>query len=216
LKRLSILAAAAILGCGASDDDTRAVLASTKTTAATYASYQWMIERGENGENEDGWAAEFNSGDWHRIENRFRHVLGNCRTHELFEFEVATGEVRHGKDTGSAVCGVALDGGIDAIARSPSIKSAYGTLDTIRVTDKERVRHYQVDKRGILFRVDWFPRDGSRFPCLVQQPVAILPTLPAKNIFSEKTLATTVTPEKYRGRPQAVSDSGPSGKRCGG
>lgn len=216
MSKLLLLLAVVVLGGGAADDGARAVLARTKTTSATYASYGWMTSRDGSGSNEDSWASEFHSGDWHRIENRWRHVLANCRTHDLFEYEVATGELKRGKDADSSACGITLDGGIDSVVRLASVKSnLYGKLDAIRVTDERRVRRYQVDTRGILVRVDWRARDGSQFPCLDQEPIAILPTLPSKNIFTEKSLAKTVTPEAYQTRPSKMSETAPSGKRCG-
>ena len=209
--RFAIVAIA--LTCGATDDGARAVLSRTKNTNATYASYQWMVQRDENGGDHDGWAAEFHRGDWHRIENQWRRAVANCRTHKGFILEVATGEIQ--RLDASNVCGVDDTVPITSVVRLPSIPaSGYGALDVIRVIDEHRVRSYQVDRRGALVWVNWSPRDGLLYPCLTQESAAILTTLRADDIFTRKSLAVAATPSRYQQRPMHFAVNGLPGIRC--
>ena len=210
-----VFAAVILLSGVAVDDGAKAVLERTRSSTTTYASYEWMTVRDEEGANLDGWAAEFHRGDWHRIETQWRHALTNCRTGDAYIYEVSSGTLRQFDDKQNATCGVTSAGGIESVERLPSVSiKPYGRLDFIRVTDARRIRNYQVDSRGLLVRADWFQRDGSRFPCLIQEPVAILRVLPAQDIFSVKSIAKAVTPERYRQNPMPATAKGPSGKSC--
>ena len=209
------LAAVLLLSGAATSNSGESALARSRNTTATYASYQWMIQRDGEGANGDGWAAEFHHGVWHRIENGFRHALANCRTGDAYVYELSTGESHHFQDKLNANCGITSAGGIESAVRLGGLSTKlFGRLDVFKVIDSERTRHYEVNNFGALIRVDWFPRDGSRYPCLIQQPVAIFSKLPFDDIFSVKSLISTVTPEEYRHRPSRVSNTGPSGKNC--
>ena len=211
----SILAGILLLAGAPTVDGANAILARSRNSMATYASYQWIILRDAEGANLDGWSAEFHRGKWHRIENRWVHVLANCVTGDAHIYEISTGRTRQFRDEQNATCGITGFGDIESVVRLPSVSvKPFGRLDFIRVTDKKRIRHYQVDARGALVRVDWFQRDGSRYPCLIQEPLEISSVLPSPDLFSVNSLARTVTPEKYRHAPGVISSTGPSGSSC--
>ena len=210
-----ILAGIVLLAGASSDDVANAILERSRNSTATYASYQWFIARNADGGNSDGWFSEFHRGNLHRIENRWVRVLANCVTGDTHIYEISTGQTRQFQDENNAICGITGFGDIESVDRLPSVTiKPFGKLDFIRVTDKKRIRHYQVDLRGVLVRVDWFQRDGSPYPCIIQVPIEVRPALPARDIFSVKSLARTVTPEKFRHAPEIVSSIGPSGLSC--
>ena len=215
MRRAAFLAVVVALSIGAADDDARAVLDRTKTTTATFASYDWMTGRDEKGLGSGMWVAEFHSGDWYRGESAVVRVIVNCRTHEGYSFNVASGELRRDDTLYAGDCGIATGGSIESVERLPTIaKSAFGTLDVIKVTDASRVRYYQVDKRGVIIRSNWTARDGSAYPCVQAEPIARLTTLPAGEIFTKASLATSVVAAQFRRPPSAFPAQALSGKPC--
>ena len=202
--------------CGAVGDDARAVLDRTKTTTATFASYDWMTARDDKGLGSDMWVAEFHSGDWYRGESAVLRVVVNCRTHEGYSFNVLSGDLRRDDTLYVGDCGISTDGSIESVERLPmATDSAFGRLDVIKVTDATRVRYYQVDKRGVIMRSNWTARDGSAYPCVQAEPIARLAKLPAGDIFTKASLATSAVAPAYRRPRSPFPSKALSGKSCG-
>ncbi|MES2097955.1 MAG: hypothetical protein V4459_14475 [Pseudomonadota bacterium] len=210
---LASLAATFIVGA-TGDDDPESVITRTKTTTATYASYDWMIERDEEGAANDGWAAEFNAGDWHRVENASRRVLANCRSHIGYIYDVASGETASDDTVWVGACGIYTGTQILSVDRLPGVTTKTGMVDVIRITDRQRVRYYQVDARGVILRSNWTAANGSPAPCLQGEPIARLNALPPGEIFSRASLARSVVAERYRKPPKTLPPIGLSGKSC--
>lgn len=201
--------------CGAAaDDDPESVVTRTKTTTATYASYDWMIERDAEGAANDGWAAEFNAGDWHRVESASRRFLANCRTHVGYIYDVASDETVSDDTVWVGACGIYTGTQILSVDRLPGVTTKAGAIDVIRITDRQRIRYYQVDARGVILRSNWTAANGSPAPCLQGEPIARLNTLPPGDIFSRASLARSVVAERYRKQPRTLPATGLSGKSC--
>jgi len=213
--REALLLVVFLLTPGATGDDARTVLDRTKTTAATYASYDWMTGRDEKGIANDMWVAEFREGNRYRAETVDFRAVVNCHTHEGYSLNVRSGELKR-DDTLYDECGVSTSGSIESVVRLPSVtSSAFGMLDVIKVTDATRIRYYQVDRRGVIMRSNWTARDGSPYPCIQAEPIARVATLPPGDIFSPKSLTTSVVATQYRRPPPVFPVTGLSGKRCG-
>lgn len=215
MKTFALFAVLLATVCGAADGDGRAVLDRTKSTTATYASYDWMVGRDDQGRGEDMWVAEFHSGEWYRGESSILRVVVNCRTHEGYSLNVPSGELRRDDTLYMGDCGISTSGSIESVARLPSVAtSPFGRLDVIKVTDATRIRYYQVDKRGVIMRSNWTPRDGTAYPCIQAEPIARLTTLPPGGIFSKASLAASVVSSQYRHPPPAFPAKALSGKAC--
>ena len=214
MLRGALVAVVLLAGAG-SGDGAQSVLECSRITADTYAAYDWMVERDQEGANRDAWTAEFHRGHWHRIENPWRRVITNCETGETYSYEISNGLIDQWTDKTNAVCGISDRTGIESVVRLPGLTDpVFGPLDVIRVTDARLTRTYQVNPHGALIRIDWAATDGSRYPCFIQHPVAYSAELPAEDIFSQASLSQTVTPENYREAPKSVPPNGPSGNQC--
>lgn len=212
--RLSLALLPATLLIAATPDDPETVITRTKTTTVTYAAYDWMIERDAEGAANDGWAAELHAGDWHRGENAVMRTLANCRTHEGWVHNVASGETWADDTLWLGACGISTAAQILSVDRLPGATGKSGALDVIKVTDRQRVRYYQVDARGVIWRNNWTAANGSPAPCLQAEPIARLSVLPPGDIFTRASLTRSVVAERYRTAPKELPATGLSGKSC--
>lgn len=215
--RLAALAlgAALLVGAQASDEDGWPVIQRTKTTTATYTAYEWNVLRDNEGNVADSWAAEFHSGDWHRLEFARVRIVANCRTHEGFVFRTDTGSVQGNGTIWLTACGIDTSVQIIATDRLPSIPSKNGPLDVIRIKTPQWVRYYAVDRKGVIVRSSRNAANGSASPCGQNRAVAILSGLPAKDMFSRASLTRSFVPERYRTAPKGPPPPGLAGTRCG-
>lgn len=210
-----ILAAALLTGAQAVDDGGEAVVLRTKTTTATYSAYQWNTIRDAEGNPSASWAAEFHSGDLHRLEVEGVRIVANCRTHEGYVFDVKSGETSDNDTVWLAACGIDTADQIVAIDRLPSLPGKNGALDVIRITTKPWVRYYAVDRDGVIVRSHRVAPNGSPSPCLQNEAVAILSSLPARGMFTRASLAKSFVPQRYRDPPKGPLQTGLAGKSCG-
>lgn len=215
--KLAILAIGALLltAAQAADDSGEALIQRTKTTTATYSLYSWMVQRDDEGEPNDTWAAEFNSGDWHRVEGDKFRVIANCRTHEGHIYDVAAGTTQESDTAWVGACGVATGAQILSVDRVASIPSKYGPLSVVRITQKGWVRLYAIDANGVLVRAQWSASNGSPAPCIQSEPIAVLTSLPRKDMFTTASLAVPAVPPRYQVRPKDFPTAGLAGKACG-
>lgn len=211
-----ILAAALLTGAQAADDSGEAIVQRTKTMTGTYASYAWLYQRNEEGEQIDAWSAEFHNGDWHRAEGADIRTLANCRTHEGWVYTVKTGDLVEDDQVWIGACGIFTGNQITAIDRLPDADGgAWGTLRMVRVTDRQFVRTYAIDARDIIIRGNWVKANGSPSPCIQMEPIAILGKVPSGTWFAPDSLKRSAVVERYRTRPAAPAPLALSGKSCG-
>ncbi len=216
LASLAIGGAALLVGAAPQgEDDGWSVVQRTKTTKATYSAYQWNIVRDDEGNPADLWAAEFHSGDMHRLEAEMVRVVANCRTHEGYVLDVKTGETRDSDTAWLMACGIDTSDQITAVDRLPSIPGKNGPLDVIRIKGGEFVRYYAIDRNGVIVRSNRVAPNGSPSPCSQNQAIAILPTLPARDMFTRASLARSFVAERYRQPPKGPPLPGLAGTHCG-
>lgn len=217
--RRSFLLLTAILLVGAApqgdDDSGWSIIQRTKTTNATFSSYQWATIRDEQGKNLDGWTADFRSGDWERLEVAQVRVVANCRTHEGYYYDVASGETKTSDDIWLTACGIDTSEPIIATDRLPSIQGSDGPLDLVRIKTAVWIRYYAIDRNGVIVRMSRVAANGASMPCVQNNAVAILKTLPSKDMFSRESLTQSFTPERYRQPPKGPTPPGLMAGRCG-
>lgn len=200
----------------AADESAEALIQRTKAPSATYSLYQWAVQRGEEGQVMDAWFAEFNSGDWHRVERPMGRAIANCRTHMGYIYIVETGEIRANDQVWITACGVSTFDQILSADRLPAITMpGYGKLDMLKVGEARTNRLYAIDRNGILIRAQWTATNGSPSPCMQIEPIAMQPKLPAKDMFTPESLKRSFMPEKYMTRPKDFPAAGLAGHGCG-
>lgn len=213
--RLTALLFGAVLLVGAQvEDSPEAVLMRTKTTQATYTAYEWNAARDEEGNPSGEWAAEFHSGDWHRLEVPRVRIVANCRTHEGYSYDVKSNTSRASDTAWLGACGIDTAGQIIAVDRMPSIQGKNGRLDVIRIKGTPWLRYYAVDRNGVIVQSNRVAPNGSPAPCLQNRAVAILSSLPTKDMFSRASLARSFVPDRYRQPPKGPPPPGLAGTRC--
>lgn len=199
----------------AANDGADAVVGRTRTTSATYATYSRVFALTDDGDADNGWAAEFHSGDWHRNESAKFRVIANCRTHVGYAFDVESQQLQKAPDIYKGACGIVDAPDVIATDRLAPVTGKYGRLDVVRITDTRFTRFYAIDAHGVIVRSIWSAKNGSPAPCFQIEPNAIMNVLPAGNIFSVASLKDSVVPTRYRVMRQRIPDVGLSGKSCG-
>ncbi len=215
MRGLALIAAAGLLVGAQGEDDGWPVVQRTKTTRATYTAYEWNVVRDDEGNPQDGWAAEFHSGDLHRLEIAGARIVANCRTHEGHIYDVKAGETQDSDTIWLTACGIDTTDQIVAVDRLAPIADKSGPLDVIRIKGGAWVRFYAIDRNGVIVRSNRIAANGSPSPCVQNRAVAILPTLPARDLFTRASLAKSFVPERYRQPPATPPLPGLGGAHCG-
>lgn len=207
LRRLT-LAAALVLsmpaGAAAPDDAARAkaVIQRTKTTKATYAVYTWNIIRLKGAEPVEEWAAEFNSGNLHRVETPRDRLVANCRRLDGAHRSLVDGTVKTGRAVANNACGIAYDDAIRQVSWLGRFPSPWGEVDRVRLVGLGLIRTYDVNKAGVIVSSTIASEDKPDKALLEMRTVALERRLPAGRIFTRASLAKSVVPAKFSQPPR--------------
>ena len=182
--------------------DASIILARTKTTRTTYSLYGWNRVTLTAGTAEEGWAAEFHSGNLHRVETARDRVVANCKTGKGFGYSVETKKPYEGAWIARTACGIDTNTPFEAVEWQGIVQTAFGPVDRIRIVAGKLVRRYDVSPEGILLGAVFSDNEPGEPRRLLNWAVAVEKTLPGKDIFSRASLRRSVVPERYK-RPPA-------------
>jgi hypothetical protein len=72
------------------------IVSRTHTTRATYAVYYWNRITPARGEASEEWSAEFNRGNWHRVETPRDRMIADCAAMKGIDLSLETGQIVSG------------------------------------------------------------------------------------------------------------------------
>jgi hypothetical protein len=220
-----VLSAVALVLLGAStsaavtepapDPRARAVFERTKQTRATYALYAWNWVRGSGFEAGPHWSAEFHRGNLHRVETPHVRVVADCGARTGTMLHVGTNRIESGAGVAGAACGINSNFPLRNLEWLGRRSSRFGPVETLRILDLADERIYAVDETGVLVASEIFPRDPAATYCVQQEPLAIERKLPAKDMFSTKSLGRSFAAGRFLASPTAaVGDLWLGTRRC--
>jgi len=177
------------------------VLERTKLTRATYSLFGWtsVSEPGEAPRAE--WAAEFHSGDLHRVETPGTRVVADCRAGTGFALSVESGEVIEGPGVANAACGINTNRVFHAAEYVGRVQTEFGPADRVRLTDDEMIRDYDVSPDGVLLGSTFRAGDEEETQILLSETVDLLRDAPDPDMFDPESLDRSFVPEAYRQAP---------------
>lgn len=177
------------------------VLERTKLTRATYSLFQWTIVNAPGEEPRAEWAAEFHSGDLHRVETPATRVVANCRAGTGIALSVDSGEVVEGPSVANVACGINTNRVFHAAEYRGSVQTAFGPADRVRLTDDELIREYDVSPDGVLLRAAFLANDPGEPQILLSETVDLRREVPDPDMFDRESLDRSYVPEAYRQPP---------------
>ena len=190
---LSCAAVAAI------DQRAQEVIERSRKTTATYSLYMWnKVDRPNEGPGEE-WSAEFHKGTLHRVETKDVRVVADCAAVMGTYIDVNTGETSTNAQAARVACGISAATPIRSAEWIARVKSRFGPVDRIRVTDDKNIRTYDVTDDGALVGGMIADLDGT--VRLEGIAAGLLSTLPEEDMFSKESLQRSVVPDQYRHRP---------------
>jgi hypothetical protein len=180
------------------DPRAAAVVERTHTTNATYSVYLWttinLPGRAPIGE----WAAEFHQGTLHRVETPRDRIVADCAAMTGAHLQVSTGAIDRGGEYARTACGI--DQGEILHSRWVGrLQTDFGAADAILLSRSDGDRTYAVTDNGALIAETISDEAGELR--LINHAVALLPSLPSTDIFSEDSLRNSVVADKYRLEP---------------
>lgn len=181
------------------DPRVTAITARTRESRATYALYNWTRITRPGRDPIEEWAAEFNRGAMHRVETPRDRIVADCAAMTATYYNVLTGEESTGSDIAKTACG------IDSTL--PNVRSTwlgrsetqFGPADRILIERSDGIRTYAVADNGAIIAESITNPAGVRI--LTNAAVAVLPTLPADDIFSTDSLQSSVVPDEFKAKP---------------
>lgn len=181
----------------------KAVVDRTKTTQETYAQYSWN-EIVADGRTIQEWAAEFHSGDKHRVETPRDRVIADCRAQTGIALSLVTGKTVEGPMVARSACGINTNKAFTSAEWQGLVRTRFGPADRVRLADKDVVRTYDISPTGVILRTTYV--DGAdRRLVLSSEAVGVLPQLPASDIFDKASLARSYVPERFKTAPDSGS-----------
>lgn len=200
-----ILSAPALAAPPAAPDTTAqamAVIKRSKTTKATYSVYTWNIIRLKGAEPVEEWAAEFNSGNLHRVETPRDRVVADCARMDAAHRSLIDGTVKTGRTVANTACGIAYDDAIRQVLWLGTFPSPWGEVDRVRLVGAGLIRSYDVTKAGVIVASTFANEDKPGQAVLEMRTVALEKRLPAGKVFNRASLAKSVVPVKFTWPPQ--------------
>lgn len=179
-----------------------AVIKRSKTTKATYAVYTWNIIRLKGADPVEEWAAEFNSGNVHRVETPRDRVVADCARMDAAHRSLVDGTVKTGATIANTACGIANDDSIRQVSWLGKFPSPWGEVDRVRLVGAGLIRSYDVTKAGVIVASTFASEDKPDKAVLEMRTVALEKRLPAGRIFNRASLAKSVVPLKFTRPPQ--------------
>ena len=180
------------------DPKALAIIERTRTTRADYSMFAWNHVTPSGGEPREEWSAEFNKGHFHRVETPRDRLVADCAAGTGTGVEAGTDKVFSGSFIADAACGVQANSTIVSATYDGQTEGPFGPVDLITVSDPKNVRTYQVAANGAIVGATIRSRDGHLE--LEMITVALQHSAP-EDIYSEKSLAESAVPEKYRKPP---------------
>lgn len=210
LRRLALAAALflpmpALAAPPAAADSTAqamAVIKRSKTTKATYAVYTWNIIRLKGAEPVEEWAAEFNSGNFHRVETPRDRLVADCKAMNAAHRSLLDGSMKTGRAVANTACGIAYDDTIRQVTWLGAFPSPWGEVDRVRLVGLGLIRTYDVTKAGVIVSSTIANEDKPGQAVLEMRTVALEKRLPPGRIFNRASLAKSVVPPKFTRPPQ--------------
>lgn len=179
-----------------------AVIKRSKTTKATYAVYTWNIIRLKGAEPVEEWAAEFNSGNLHRVETPRDRLVADCKVMDGAHRSLADGTMKSGRTVANTACGIAYDDSIRQVSWLGKFPSPWGEVDRVRLVGLGLIRTYDVNTAGVIVSSTIASEDKPGQSMLEMRTVALEKRLPAGRIFNRASLAKSVVPLKFTRPPQ--------------
>lgn len=179
----------------------KAVVDRTKATTATYALYSWN-EMNTDGQPVEEWAAEFHSGDKHRVETPRDRVIADCKAQTGVALNLATNEIVEGPVVAKGACGISTARPFTAAEWLGSTRTPFGSADRVRLEDKDNVRTYEISQTGVILRATYADNTADRPLRLSSEAVAVLAELPEPDIFDRASLHRSVVPDRFKTAPK--------------
>lgn len=205
LALVATLAAAAPAPAPAPADSAAvaAILTRTKTVTRTYALYIWTVVTPPAEPRREEWAAEFHSGDLHRVETPRDRIVANCRTGEGWGYSVETGERFTGAWLARTACGVDTNQAVSSAEYEGTRSTPFGPADRVKLVTPELIRRYDVSPEGILLAETFTANGPGEAIRLSNRAVALEAALPASGMFEPASLARSYVADRYRHPPAA-------------
>jgi hypothetical protein len=187
---------AAVFQVGVNAEDlAQQVILRTRSTHATY-----FVVTANEIHRDDGtiheFAAEFNQGDFHRVETPRDRIVANCRTGWSAHLNLASGKISHGDQISGSVCGIDPTAIVEDRAITGSRQSQFGLLQQLRIVRVDGTRNYEVAPNGAI--VGETLADVTGKVRLVERAILLSDHLPAADIFSEASLARSVVSDQLK------------------
>jgi len=181
----------------------KAVVDRTKATRETYALYSWNEMPGD-GQPVQEWAAEFHSGDKHRVETPRDRAIADCRAQTGAALNLVTGEMVEGSVVARGACGISTARPFTAAEWLGPVRTPFGPADRVRLADKNNIRTYDISPTGVILRATYAQNTASKPISLTSEAVAVLAQLPAPDIFDRASLSKSYVPDHFKTAPGAA------------
>lgn len=168
------------------------IISRTRRASVTYSLYAHDRLSRSDGTVLDEWAAEFNSGQWHRVETPRDRMIANCVTGEGSYLNLVTREVSHDPWIAKASCGINANRAVESGKWLGVRDTKYGRVERVSLTDSASVRTYDVNADGVIVAATISDLEGK--PFLANWACSLSTKLPRADIFSEASLQTSAVP----------------------
>ncbi len=197
------LSAGACQAQPAMDPRVQSVIDRTRQTHVVYANYIWGTTAWTGVAPSDEWSAEFHSGDLHRVENPRIRAVADCKAMTGAYLDIATGKITRDAAVARVSCGISTNAPFKSSRYDGSVQSPFGPAERFTVSDGQQRRTYDVTADGAIVR-SYFILEATGEMTIDQRSVAVLPTLPATDIFDEASLSRSFVPDQYKTPPKTA------------
>jgi hypothetical protein len=180
------------------DLDILALITKTRITQTTYSLFSWNRINPPNGEIIEEWSAEFNSGNFHRVETPRNRIIANCQAMTGTMIDLDTGKLNSGKSIANAACGINANIEILSAKKIGRIKTEFGIADGIEIVDAYQIRTYHISKNGILLAATIYGKQQDRPIFLKNWATHVDNALPSDNVFSKASLYKSFVPKRWQ------------------
>lgn len=178
-----------------------AVVERSKRTQAVYALYGWKRSTHPGQAPHEEWSAEFHSGNLHRTENPRQRIVADCAAEMGYGVTLDTGETFEGGDVALLACGIDTTRSWTRAEHRGTVSTPFGEAEWIRLISRDFVRTYHVRADGALLHGSYAQNSRGEPLLVILDAVAVLPHLPAEDMFGKESLARSYVPEQYRRPP---------------
>ncbi|WP_068091335.1 hypothetical protein [Novosphingobium rosa] len=178
------------------------IVSRTHTTQATYAVYYWNRLTPQRGEASEEWSAEFNRGNWHRVETPRDRMIADCKAMRGIDLSLETGQIVSGPAVAKAACGINANRPVRQSEYLGRIDGHLGAFDRVRLTDASDIRTYDVSGDGVILGVTYANVDQPGSVTLTMTSTGLDHALPDSDMFSPESLGRSVVPDRFKAAPQ--------------